>query len=301
MHEQLQPEDRMTIGSMKQQGCSVRAMGRMLNRSAATISCELVRNTGAGQACGSHVALQNRQASRRAAKPACQLALDSVTWGAVLTMLDWKWSTQQIAAGLQRDHPNESTRRVSHETICTAINARARGELRRQLIACLRFGKGPRLPLSRCTDRRGQIPDMVSIRVRPPEMEDRVMPVRRERDFIKGADNKSSVGVLVERSSRLGLALAGSFRPDLVRSDVYMHPMGVLGFIKYLRTHANIELRKVTALMTRADSSNQTLREAVPIGIASYIIKPPQISGLKAKLEPALKFRTHHSRAGQRF
>jgi IS30 family transposase len=94
---------------------------------------------------------------------------------------------------------------VSHETIYTAIYAQPRGELRRQLVACLRQGRSTRLPRTRGTDRRGQIADMVSIHVRPPEIEDRVIPGHWEGDFIKGAGNQSSVGVLVERTSRLVL------------------------------------------------------------------------------------------------
>jgi len=123
----------------------------------------------------------------------------------VLTLLDWKWSPQQIAATLKRVFPNEPERHVSHETIYTAIYAQPRGELRRQLVACLRQGRSTRLARTRGTDRRGQIPDMVSIHVRPPEIEDRVMPGHWEGDFIKGAGNQSSVGVLVERTSRLVL------------------------------------------------------------------------------------------------
>src|SRR5437773_1760896 len=57
----------------------------------------------------------------------------------------------------------------------------------------------------RGNDRRGQFPEMVSIHVRPPEVDDGVMPGHWEGDFIKGAGNKSSVGVLVERTSRLVL------------------------------------------------------------------------------------------------
>ena len=204
-YEQLQPEDRMTIASMRQQGQSVRAMARTLGRSPSTISRELARNTGADAAYGSHRAQLSCQARRRAARPLAKLSSDSLSWSLVMTLLDWKWSPQQIAATLKRTFPNEAARHVSHETIYTAIYAQPRGELRRQLIACLRQGRGTRLPRSRGTDRRGQIPEMVSIHVRPPEIEDRVMPGHWEGDFIKGAGNKSSVGVLVERSSRLVL------------------------------------------------------------------------------------------------
>jgi transposase, IS30 family len=126
-----------------------------------------------------------------------------VAWGVVLTLLDWRCSPQQIAGTLKRIFPHQVALHVSHETIYTA--ALPRGELRRQLIACLRQGHGTRLPRTRGHDRRGQIPQMVSIHVRPPEVDERVMPGHWEGDFIKGAGNKSSVGVLVERSSRLVL------------------------------------------------------------------------------------------------
>ena len=195
----------MVIASMKLQGASTRAIARVLARPPSTVSRELSRNTCAEVGYMSETAMALHAARRNAAKPAAKLDVSSVAWGVVLTLLSWKWSPQQIAATLKRVYPDQPEHHVSHETIYTAIYAQPRGELRRQLIACLRQGRGTRMPRSRGTDRRGQIPEMVSIHVRPPEVDDRVMPGHWEGDFIKGAGNKSSVGVLVERTSRLVL------------------------------------------------------------------------------------------------
>ena len=194
-YRQLQPEERMTIASMSQQGSSVRAMARTLgrDREPRTGAQPLSRDrlcVGAG-ACVERGPTQSGTPPGQAAS--------------VLTLLHWKWSPQQISGTLKRMWPNDPTLHVSHETIYTAIYAQPRGELRRQLIACLRQGRSTRMSRTRGTDRRGQIPDMVSIHVRPPEIDDRVMPGHWEGDFIKGAGNQSSVGVLVERTTRLVL------------------------------------------------------------------------------------------------
>ena len=90
---------------------------------------------------------------------------------------------------------------MSHKTIYNAIYVHPRGELKRELIACLRHHNQSRKPRSRGTDRRGQIPDMQSIHIRPPEIEDRAIPGHWEGDLIKGAGNRSSVGTLVERTT----------------------------------------------------------------------------------------------------
>ena len=212
-YQQLQPEDRITIASMRQQSLSVRAMARTLGRSASTISRELERNTLGELPYASHSAQVCSQGRRQAARAPRKLDMQGVGWQVVLTLLDWRWSPQQIAATLKRVFPHEPERHVSHETIYNAIYAQPRGELRRQLVACLRRGHSTRMPRTRGDDRRGQIPDMVSIHVRPPEVNDRVMPGHWEGDFIKGAGNKSSVGVLVERTSRLVLLARWTTRP----------------------------------------------------------------------------------------
>jgi IS30 family transposase len=76
-----------------------------------------------------------------------------------------------------------------------------RGELRKDVIGWLRFGHAKRRPRARGDDRRGRIPDMVSIHDRPPEVAERLVPGHWEGDLIKGAHNRSAVGTLVERTS----------------------------------------------------------------------------------------------------
>ena len=204
-YQQLQPEDRITIATMRQRGFSVRAIARTLERAPSIIAREVALNTSDGQSYGSHCAQLRAVACRRNARCNGKLHEQGVCRGVVHTMLGWKWSPQQISAILRPVFPHQREFHVSHETIYTAVYAHARGELRRELIACLRHGRSTRLPRSRGTDRRGQIPDMVSIHVRPPEVEDRIMPGYWEGDLIKGAGNQSAVGVLVKHTSRLVL------------------------------------------------------------------------------------------------
>ncbi|SDI00555.1 hypothetical protein SAMN05216588_11017 [Pseudomonas flavescens] len=90
---------------------------------------------------------------------------------------------------------------VCRETIYSAVYALPVDEPHKELIACLRQGKSTRRPRTGAVDRRNQIPDMISIQVRPPEIEDRLMPGHWEGDLIKGKANASSVGTLVERTS----------------------------------------------------------------------------------------------------
>jgi IS30 family transposase len=64
-------------------------------------------------------------------------------------------------------------------------------------------GKSGRRPRSCGNDRRGQIPEVARLCERPTEANDRLTQGHWEGDLMKGAGNKSAVGTLVERSSRL--------------------------------------------------------------------------------------------------
>jgi IS30 family transposase len=193
----------MTLASLHQQGWSIRAIARLQARSPSTISRELQRNSAAGSYASSPAQIKCEQ-RRINARPAPKLHPGGTLWFLVSTMLGWRWSPEQIARTLKRMFTDPALR-ISHESIYNAIYAYPRGELRKQLISLLRQAKSTRRKRSAGTDRRGQIADMLSIHVRPPEVADRLMPGHWEGDLIKGAGNQSAVGVLVERSTRLVL------------------------------------------------------------------------------------------------
>jgi len=201
-YQHLGHEDRRTIAIAREQGLSIRAIGRILNRPASTISREIARNApSVTYSCS--FAQQRYMRRRRFSRPAAKLQQGSPLFESVCHLLRLRWSPEQIARSLARQHPHEANCRVSHETIYNVIYAQPRGELRKELIACLRFTRAKRWPRSRGVDRRGEIADLLSIHVRPPEIEDRQFPGHWEGDLIKGLGNASAVGTLVERSTRL--------------------------------------------------------------------------------------------------
>lgn len=181
---------------------SVRAIARALGRSPSTISRESRRNAPAAP-YNCKFAQQRYQRRRRYSRPQPKLAPESTLFEQVCRLLRRLWSPEQIAGHLATVHGTDQSQRVSHETIYTCIYAQPKGELRRELIACLRMARAKRWPRSRGTDRRGEIADLLSIHVRPPQINERQFPGHWEGDLIKGAGNLSAVGTLVERSSRL--------------------------------------------------------------------------------------------------
>ena len=210
----LSAEERGVIMAMLLQGCGPTAIGRALGRSPGTITRELQRNgykpdselgpMGRPRVAGgynAHRAGVRARRVRRQARRTRKLHVHGALWRKVRGLLQQRWSPEQIAGTLKREHPAQPALQASHETIYTAIYAMPQGALRKELVALLRQGRGTRKPRTRGTDRRGSLQDMVSIHVRPPEANDRLLPGHWEGDLIKGARNRSAVGTLVCRKT----------------------------------------------------------------------------------------------------
>ena len=200
IYKHLTTQERAVVMTMRADLCSIRSIAKRLCRSPSTIGRELKRS-GGSDVYDANLAHLQCHARRLAPRRVPKLHPDGTLFRVVRTMLNELWSPQQIGCKLRLLWPNNPEQSVSHETIYNAIYLHPRGELKRELIACLRHHNQSRKPRSRGTDRRGQIPDMQSIHIRPPEIEDRLIPGHWEGDLIKGAGNRSSVGTLVERTT----------------------------------------------------------------------------------------------------
>lgn len=181
------------------QGESLRSIARLLHRSPSTICRELARNrTGFYYRA---VAAQRKAGWRCFRKPR-RLAVDARLRHTVLSLLRRQWSPEQISDRLRQTYTQDPSLHVSAETIYSYLYVLPRGELRRELLSHLRQHRKTRRPRSRGVDRRGQIPEMISIEERPPEVADRTIPGHWEGDIILGRRHQSALGTLVERTTR---------------------------------------------------------------------------------------------------
>jgi IS30 family transposase len=195
----LDREERYEIARLREAGLSVRQVAARLGRAASTVSRELARN--ADPRTGQYVPERAHQlARRRQRRPkASKLSRNPRLRKAVQGMLNRRYSPEQASGRLKVTYPDDPSMRASHETIYQSIYVYPRGELRKELKACLRSGRAARRPRGR-REARGKIIGAVPIGQRPPEAEGRLVPGHHEGDLVMGsAASNSAVATIVER------------------------------------------------------------------------------------------------------
>jgi transposase, IS30 family len=218
-------EDRIDIDAGLRCGRSLTAIAGEIGVAASTVLREVRRHGGRRgyRPVMAHLAAEQ---SRRRPKPA--KFDDPVLVGWVSAMLEELASPEQIAGRLRVEFPNEPEMWVSHETIYKSLYVQGRGELRRELVACLRSGRAQRRPHGRL-ETHTRIKDMVLISERPAEVADRALEGHWEGDLIIGKNGKSAIGTLVERRTRFVMLLHLPDRHDAVSvRDEMIRVMGAL-------------------------------------------------------------------------
>lgn len=197
--------DRVMIQARISDGLGVRAIARQLGRSAGVV-CDEINRHGGRAAYQAQTAHARADASRRLCGRKSRLASGGILLDEIAALLRRGWSPEQISGRRKRIENGvvqDAKLLVSHEAIYSALYALPRGELRRELLACLRQNKPTRGRKPRGSELRGKLCNMTNIRERPEEVAGRLVPGHWEGDVILGARESSAVGTLVERTTRL--------------------------------------------------------------------------------------------------
>ncbi len=198
----LSSSEREEISRGISAGLTFTQIADSMGRSTSTISREVSRNGGRSRYRAN---VADRRAWAQSKRPKkCLLALNESLRAAVAEKLSLDWSPEQVAGWLKRQFPDDKSMHVSHETIYRSLFIQARGVLKKELVKHLRSRRGMRRSRHRSSEEeksRTSITDLVSIRARPKEVEDRAVPGHWEGDLISGSKN-SHIATLVERQSR---------------------------------------------------------------------------------------------------
>lgn len=181
-------------------GDTFHAIAKKVDRAVSTVSQEVARHGGRRRYRAAQADLEAWESARRPKR--CLLGCNQPLQRIVAGKLQEDWSPQQIAGWLKDQYPGNPELWVSHETIYRSLFVQARGALKKELVGHLRSKRRIRRPHHAVDGRAGErIVGAVSIRERPPEVEDRAVPGHWEGDLVEGSRG-TFIATLVERRSR---------------------------------------------------------------------------------------------------
>ena len=168
----------------------MRAIAKCLERAVSTVSREVARQGGRPEYRASPA---DGEAWPSALRPQrCLLSVNLKLRNIVASKLILDGSPEQISGWLKTPYPDDES-----------LFIQARGALQKELLEHWRCKR--RIRRSQHSrifkDGRGQIPEAISIRPRPAEVEDRAIPGHGEGDLLRGSGN-SHIATLLERHSR---------------------------------------------------------------------------------------------------
>lgn len=194
-YKQLTSEQRYQISALKKIGYGSSKIAKELEVHKSTISRELSRNMGER---GYRPKQANEKAIERRTNATTRKHILAKTWEVVEEKLRQDWSPEQVSGWLEKHQEI----RISHEWIYQYIltEKQAGGDLYTHLRQ-----HGKRRKRYGQYDRRGKLPNRVSIEERPQLVEQRERLGDWEVDTLVGKGHRGALVSLVERKSRYTL------------------------------------------------------------------------------------------------
>ena len=192
-YKQLTLRERYEIKAYMQAGISKRRIAELIGVHNGTIYREVDRNKGSG---GYDPELAQKKAEARRAGARKHIRFTDEVKERVKELLSLDFSPEQISGYLEK----KEGIRISHETIYQHVYAdqRAGGDL----YTHLRWSRKKRRKRLGKKDRRGQIPDRVSIDERPEVVDDKERIGDWEVDTMIGKNHKGVLVTAVERKAK---------------------------------------------------------------------------------------------------
>ena len=201
-YSRLSLEDRISIQLHLANDRSYGQIATLLSRNKSSIQREVAPwGRTAYRAAKAHQYADLGARDRKRGKT--KLALQSSLLEFIKEKLELRWSPEQISHFLKTNFADNPAMQISHETIYRYIYLHSKKTLRETLISQLRREKKKRgKPRAKEEQKRGKIPNAISIDERPAEVLGREIPGHWEGDLVVGKDHKSAIGTLVERTTR---------------------------------------------------------------------------------------------------
>lgn len=203
IYTRLSSREREEISISLTAGRTFSEIADLLGRSVSTISREVWKNCRYKLTYRVLRAQDKSDFMKHRSKQPRRLDVNELLKNYVFTKVKLHWSPEEVARRLKIDYPHDDAMKISHEAIYTYIYCLPKGQLRKELIRCLRQERNLRKKRKNAHQRRGAIQDAISIHERPVETVDRTIPGHWEGDLLMGSKlSRSAVGTLVERTTR---------------------------------------------------------------------------------------------------
>jgi transposase, IS30 family len=204
----LSEEERVDIADLRRSGLSVRKIATKLRRAPSTVSRELRRNS---RSDGTYRPFEAHRwaVQRRARCHRRRIDKNPGLCEVIAELLAQRWSPQQIARHLRRKYLDDRSMWLCPESIYQAVYQSPSRLIRPPKVTSphrgpLRTGRTHRRAHQRPGRRRPRFAQpMLSIHQRPFDPADRSQPGHWEGDFMVGKNQRSAIGTLVERQTRL--------------------------------------------------------------------------------------------------